>query len=77
MAYGEDYVLVNAHWDDYNSTGKYVKMSDYEDNDGMEDNMNEFVLPLQTDKQMPLEAKHNPVLTVRYVLPYQERVYML
>lgn len=36
-----------------------------EDNDGTQDNMKEYVLPLQTDKQMPWESKHNPILTVR------------
>ena len=59
-------LLTNAPHKDPN-TGLYP-----EDNDGTQDNMKEFVLPLQTDKQMPWEAKHNPVLTVRYVVQYQE-----
>ena len=42
------------------TTGLYPQ-----DNDGTQDNMKEFQLPLQTDKQMPWESKHNPVLTVR------------
>lgn len=45
------------------ATGLYPK-----DNDGTLDGMKEFKLPLQTDKQMPWESKHNPVLTVRCVL---------
>ena len=34
---------------------------------GMEGGMKEFVLPLSTAKEMPWEAKHNPVLVVRSV----------
>ncbi|GJE89731.1 phosphatidylserine decarboxylase-like protein [Phanerochaete sordida] len=36
-----------------------------EDNDGTQDSMQDFVLPLQTEKSSPWEAKHHPVLTVR------------
>ncbi|EKM58743.1 uncharacterized protein PHACADRAFT_253246 [Phanerochaete carnosa HHB-10118-sp] len=36
-----------------------------EHNDGTQDSLQEFVLPLQTEQQMPWESKHNPVLTVR------------
>ncbi|KAF7793754.1 hypothetical protein EIP86_004873 [Pleurotus ostreatoroseus] len=36
-----------------------------EDNDGTQDSMQEFQLPLQTAKEMPWESKHKPVLKVR------------
>lgn len=36
-----------------------------EENDGTQDSMQEYVLPLQNEQQMPWESKHNPVLTVR------------
>jgi phosphatidylserine decarboxylase len=39
-----------------------------EDQDGTQDGMKEFQLPLQTDKQVAWEMKHQPVLTVRCVL---------
>ena len=39
-----------------------------EDNDGTQDSMQEFQLPLQTAKEMPWESKHKPVLKVRYVV---------
>ena len=35
--------------------------------DGTQDGMQEFTLPLTTDKEMPWEAKHNPELTIRYL----------
>lgn len=38
-----------------------------EEMDGTQDGMQEFTLPLSTDKEMPWEAKHNPELTIRCV----------
>ena len=38
-----------------------------EDRDGTQDGMKEFKLPLQTDKQVAWEFKHQPILTVRCV----------
>ena len=52
-------LLSNAPKKDAN-TGLYP-----EDNDGTQDNLKEFKLSLQTDKQVPWESKHNPILTVR------------
>ncbi len=47
----------------------------YPENSEGEDAMQRFDLPLKTAKEKPWEAKHNPVLTVRFVLSFLHLVW--